>query len=97
MYSFQNHLLGGLLVATLSGCSSPFLESPVSPRELMDLLEPIGEEACDEVARAAIKDKVAQLGILKAIAAKSKLTEKDATAIARKINKAMHERHKKDE
>jgi len=47
-----------------------------------------------EIAREAIREKVAQLGILNAIAAKSKLTEKDALEIGRKIKKSMHEKYK---
>jgi hypothetical protein len=46
-----------------------------------------------EVARAAIKTKISQLKILKAISAKSKLTEKDALELGRKINKSLHERY----
>ena len=46
-----------------------------------------------EVARAAIKTKMSQLKILKAISAKSKLTEKDALELGRKINKSLHERY----
>ena len=49
-----------------------------------------------EVARAAIKERVAQLRILKSITAKSKLTEKDALELGRKINKSMHARFKKE-
>ena len=37
-----------------------------------------------EVAREAIREKVAQLRVLNAIAAKSKLTEKDAIEIGRR-------------
>ena len=48
-----------------------------------------------EVARGAIREKVAQLKILESIAAKSKLTENDAIEIGRKIKKAMHERYQK--
>ena len=44
------------------------------------------------VARAAIQTKISQLKILKSISAKSKLTEKDALELGRKINKSMHER-----
>ena len=44
-----------------------------------------------EVARTAIKSKVSQLRILKTISAKSKLTEKDALELGRKINKSLHE------
>ncbi|MBU2634515.1 MAG: hypothetical protein KJ674_04700 [Nanoarchaeota archaeon] len=46
-----------------------------------------------EVARTAIKSKVAQLRILKTISKKSKLTEKDALELGRKINKSLHERY----
>jgi len=49
-----------------------------------------------EVARQAIRERVSQLAILNAIAAKSKLTEKDALEIGRRIKKSMHERYKKD-
>ncbi len=49
-----------------------------------------------EIAREAIREKVAQLRILNSIAAKSKLTEKDALEIGRKIKKSMHERFKKE-
>jgi len=48
-----------------------------------------------EVARVAIKTKLAQLRILKAITAKSKLTEKDALELGRKINASLHERYTK--
>ena len=46
-----------------------------------------------EVAREAIRERVSQLGILNAIAAKSKLTEKDAIEIGRKIKKSMHKKY----
>jgi Arc/MetJ-type ribon-helix-helix transcriptional regulator len=49
-----------------------------------------------EVARAAIREKVAQLKILNSITAKSKLTKKDAIEIGRKIKKSMHERYKRE-
>lgn len=49
-----------------------------------------------EVAREAIREKVFQLKVLNSIAAKSKLTEKDALEIGRKIKKSMHERFKKE-
>ena len=48
-----------------------------------------------EVARAAIKTKISQLKILKAITAKSKLSEKDALELGRKINASMHEKYQK--
>lgn len=50
-----------------------------------------------EVAREAIQEKIAQLAVLNAITAKSKLTEKDALEIGRKINKSVHERFEKEQ
>jgi len=46
------------------------------------------------VAREAIREQVSQLAILDAIAAKSKLTEKDAIEIGKKIKKSMHKKYK---
>ncbi len=43
-----------------------------------------------EVARVAIRTKVSQLRILKAITSKSQLTDKDALELGRKINKSLH-------
>lgn len=63
------------------------------PRELkleMDEFEMINWSA---VAREAIRQKVSQLRILNSITAKSKLTEKDALELGRKINKSLHERY----
>ena len=45
------------------------------------------------VAREAIREKMLQLQILNDISAKSKLTEKDALAIGRKIKKSMWKRY----
>lgn len=46
-----------------------------------------------EIAREAIREKAAQLKIFEAIAAKSKLTEKDALELGKKINETLHKRH----
>ena len=46
-----------------------------------------------EVAREAIRERISQLAILNAIAAKSKLTEKDALEIGRKIKKSMWKKY----
>ena len=46
-----------------------------------------------EVAREAIRERVAQLRILNEIANKSKLTEKDALEIGRKIKKSMWKKY----
>ncbi|MDP3698059.1 MAG: hypothetical protein Q8R47_00580 [Nanoarchaeota archaeon] len=66
------------------------------PEDLKREMDEFKEMNWSEVARAAIREKVAQLAILKSITSKSKLTEKDALEIGRKINKSMHERFKKE-
>lgn len=45
-----------------------------------------------EVARRAIIDKIEDLEFMKTIRAKSKLTEKDAIDLGRKVNKGMARR-----
>jgi len=61
------------------------------PEDLKRDMDESREINWSEVARVAIKGKVAQLKILKTISAKSKLTEKDALELGRKINKSLHE------
>ena len=63
------------------------------PEELKKEMDQSKEINWSAVAREAIREKVAQLKILKTIAAKSKLTEKDALELGRKINKSLHERY----
>jgi hypothetical protein len=62
------------------------------PEDLKKQMDESKEINWSQVARTAIQEKVAQLKILKAISAKSKLTEKDALELGRKINKSLHER-----
>ena len=66
------------------------------PEDLKKDMDDSKEINWSEVARAAIREKVSQLRILKSIAAKSQLTEKDALELGRKINKSLHERYKKE-
>ncbi|MBI5001819.1 hypothetical protein HZC31_00375 [Candidatus Woesearchaeota archaeon] len=66
------------------------------PEELKKEMDETKEINWSEIARAAIREKLAQLKIFKAITAKSRLTEKDALALGRKINKAVHERYKRE-
>lgn len=63
------------------------------PEELKKEMDESKEINWSEVARTAIRQKLAQLRILKSIAAKSKLTEKDALELGKKINKSLHERY----
>ena len=65
------------------------------PEELKQDMEASPDINWSAVAREAIREKVEQLRILKSITAKSKLTEKDALALGRKINKSLHERYKR--
>jgi len=62
------------------------------PEDLKHEMDESKEINWSEVARSAIKTKVSQLKILKTISAKSKLTEKDALELGRKINKSLHAR-----
>ena len=62
------------------------------PEDLKTEMDEIREMNWSEIARTAIRKKIAEIKILKTISSKSKLTEKDALELGRKINKAMHER-----
>ena len=62
------------------------------PNELKNEMEGLKEINWSEVARVAIRIKISQLKILKTISSKSKLTEKDALELGKKINKSLHER-----
>lgn len=66
------------------------------PEELKEEMEKSRFINWSAVAREAIRTKVYQLRILDSIAAKSKLTEKDALEIGRKIKKSMHQRYQKE-
>ncbi|HLD06241.1 MAG TPA: hypothetical protein VJC16_01770 [Candidatus Nanoarchaeia archaeon] len=59
---------------------------PDALRHKMVQLEEINWSA---VARKAFEEKIAQVEFLRKIAAKSKLTEKDAEEIGKKINKSI--------
>jgi len=60
------------------------------PEELKRDMDESKEINWSEVARTAIRSKVSQLKILKTISSKSKLTEKDALELGRKINASLH-------
>lgn len=66
------------------------------PDDMKKDMEQFREINWSEVARGAIREKMSQLSILKAIVAKSKLTEKDALELGRKVNKSLHERYAKE-
>lgn len=60
------------------------------PEDLKRDMDESKEINWSEVARTAIRSKVSQLKILKTISAKSKLTEKEALELGRKINESLH-------
>jgi len=64
------------------------------PEDLKKKMEQFPEINWSEVARQAIKEKAVQLSVLKAIASKSKLSEKDALELGRKINKGLAKRYR---
>ncbi len=66
------------------------------PEELKREMDKSKEINWSAVAREAIREKITQLKILKAIASKSQLTEKDAIELGRKINKSLHEKYKRE-
>lgn len=67
------------------------------PEDLKHDLEELKLIDWSKIAREAIQERVTQLQVLKAIAAKSKLTEKEALKLSielgRKVRKGIHERH----
>ena len=63
------------------------------PKELKEDMDSIPELNWSEVAREAIAKKLAEYKLFKSIVAKSKLTEKDALELGRKVNKSLHKRY----
>ncbi len=69
------------------------------PQEMKQEMDECPEINWSEVARAAIREKLINLGAFKAIVGKSKLTEEEALELSlklgKKVNKSMHEKFKK--
>lgn len=59
------------------------------PEDLRTRMTQLDEVNWSAVARKAFEEKVKEIDILKKIASKSKLSEKDAMDISRKINESM--------
>lgn len=59
------------------------------PDELKQKMESLDEVNWSAVARSAFQRKIKQMELLKKIAGKSRLTEKDADEIGEAINKGM--------
>ena len=64
------------------------------PDELKKQMEEFHDINWSAVAREAIKIRLSQLILFKTIVSKSKLTEKDALEIGKKINASLHKRFK---
>ena len=65
------------------------------PEELREIMGRHCEINWSEVARQAFREKAGQLELLESIASKSRLTDKDALEIGRKIKKSMWLKSKK--
>lgn len=63
------------------------------PEELDNLMKKYRDIKWSEVARQALWDKANKLALMDKILSKSKLTEKDALEIGRKVNKEIANRH----
>ncbi|MCL4365600.1 hypothetical protein M1590_04750 [Candidatus Marsarchaeota archaeon] len=63
------------------------------PDELMTVMKKHKEIKWSEVAREALAEKADELKLMDQILSKSKLTEKDAIEIGRKINEGIARRH----
>ena len=63
------------------------------PKELKDSMDEFPEINWSAVARQAFKDKIEDLHFLNKFKSKSKLTEKDAIELGRKVNKALARRY----
>ncbi|MCX6751123.1 MAG: hypothetical protein NTZ83_06720 [Candidatus Pacearchaeota archaeon] len=67
------------------------LSIPEELKKQMDEFEDINWSA---VAREAIKNRLSQLILFKSIVSESKLSEKDALEIGKKVNASLHKRFK---
>ncbi|HPM85681.1 MAG TPA: hypothetical protein PLI99_01145 [archaeon] len=66
------------------------------PEELKKEMDEVKFVNWSEVARAAFKEKLIQFQLFQKIASKSKLTQKDANELSKKINRAASERFMKE-
>jgi len=64
------------------------------PQELMSVMKKHKEIKWSEVARQALLEKAEELKLMDRIVSKSKLTDKEAIEIGRKINASLAKRHR---
>lgn len=62
------------------------------PDELREKMDRLDEVNWSAIARKAFEEKLKEIEILKMVSKKSKLTEKDAKEISRRINESMAEK-----
>ena len=65
------------------------------PKDLKAEMDSMPELNWSEIARAAISKKVVEYKLFKSIVAKSKLTEKDALELGKKVNQGLYKAYKK--
>ena len=65
------------------------------PEELKKEMDSIPELNWSEIARRAITEKALEYKLFKSIVAKSKLSEKDALEIGKKVNEGLYNSYKK--
>mgnify|MGYP001211381559 FL=1 len=65
------------------------------PKDLKAEMDSMLELNWSEIARTAISKKVTEYKLFKSIVAKSKLTEKDALDLGKKVNEGLYKAYKK--
>jgi len=65
------------------------------PQDMKEEMETLPEINWSEIAREAIMQKITEYRIFKAVVAKSKLTQKGALDIGRKVNESLYKEYKK--
>ena len=65
------------------------------PKDLKEEMDALPELNWSEIARKAIGEKISEYKLFKAIVKKSKMTEKDALAIGKKVNEGLYQAYKK--
>ncbi len=64
------------------------------PQDLVEVMKKHKEIKWSEVARQALLEKAEELRLMDQIAAKSRLTDREAIEIGRKINASLAKRHR---
>ena len=64
------------------------------PQDLVEVMKKHKEIKWSEVARQALLEKAEELRLMDQIAAKSRLTDREAIEIGRKINASLTKRHR---